>query len=217
MYNITFLSSFHQIHGKCNPDELYKIIGTIQPEVIFEELCFDTFEDVYSEDYIPNTIESITIKKYLQKHPIQHFPVDTYPINETDLLSENGAQIIWNNNNEYRKLCKQQLSKIEQCGYFFINSNDNIEMLDKMRIIEETVLAEINNEKFLNEHKAEKRLHANREIEMLSNIYNYSKQYPYNKAMFICGAEHRNPLKQKIQEYEAKEDLKLNWRFFNEI
>ena len=217
MYNITLLSSFHITHGKCNPDELYKIIETIQPEIIFEELCFDTFHSTYSEGNTPNSIEAITIKRYLQKHSIKHFPVDTYPINETDLLSDSGAQVIWDNSSEYRELWKQQLSKIEQCGYSFINSNDCIETLDKIRIIEETVLSETNNVKLLNEYKTEKRLHDKRENEMLSNIYNYSKQYPYDKAMFICGAEHRKPLKQKIQEYETKENLKLNWTFFNEI
>jgi len=215
MYNITLLSSFHKIHGKCNPDELYKIIEAIQPEVIFEELSFYEFYFVYSDGYIPITIEAITIKKYIQKHSIMHFPIDTYPINEIEFLSN--AQVIWDNSNEYRELWKQNLSKIEQYGYPFINSNDCIEALDRIRIIEETVLSEANNVKLLNEHKAEKRLHAKRENKMLSNIYNYSKQYPYGKAMFICGAEHRKPIKQKIHEYETKENLKLNWTFFNEI
>jgi hypothetical protein len=54
MYNITLLSSFHKNLGKCNPDELYKIIEEIQPEIIFEELSFDTFSFVYSDGYIPN-------------------------------------------------------------------------------------------------------------------------------------------------------------------
>ena len=49
---------------------------------------------------------------------------------------------------------------------------------------------------------------------MIKNIFNYSKQYPYNKALLICGAEHRKQLRQKIQEYEAKEKLKLNWTFY---
>ena len=216
MYNITLLSSFHKIYGKCNPDELYKIIEAIQPEIIFEELPSDAFHFLYSEENIPESIEAITIKKYLQKHSIKHFPVDTYPVNDTDLLRDRGAQIIWCNSNEYRELWKQKLSKLEQYGYFFINSNDCIETLVKIRIIEKNVLSKTNNLKLLNEHEKEKILHAKREDEMLNNIYNYSKQYPYSKALFICGAEHRKPLKQKIQEYETTEDLKLNWTFFNE-
>jgi hypothetical protein len=214
MYEIILISSFHAIHGKCNPNELYRIIEAIKPEIIFEELSFDGFDEIYSPFYQPQTIEAITIKAYLQKYHIKHFPVDNYPIKETDLLSD--AQVIWDNSKEYRELWTQKLSKIGQYGYSFLNSNECIEMLDKTNVIEETVLLEINNIKLLNEHKAEEALHDKRENEMLKGIYNYSKQYPFNKAIFICGAEHRKPLKKKIQEYETKENLKLNWTFYND-
>lgn len=126
------------------------------------------------------------------------------------------AQIIWDTNNEYRELWHQILLKINQDGYSFINSNECVEMLDKIQIIEETVLSEINNVKLLSDHETEKLLHDKRENEMLRNIYNYSKQYQFDKALFICGVEHRKPLKQKIQEYEAKENFKLNWIFYND-
>ncbi len=215
MYNITLLSSFHKIHGKCNPDELYKIIEKIQPEIIFEELSFDGFGIIYSADYQPQTVEAITIKKYLQNHSIKHFPVDNYPINETDLFSD--AQLIWDNSSEYRDIWNQKLLKINQYGYNFLNSNECAEILNKISIIEETVLTKTNNVKLLKEHKAEKTLHDNRENEMLRNLYNYGKQHPFEKAMFICGAEHRQPLRQKIKESEAKENLKLNWTFYNDI
>jgi len=212
---IILLSSFHKIHGKCNPDELYKIIEEIQPDVIFEELSYNGFRIVYSDGYIPRTIEAITIKKYLQKYPIMHFPVDNYPINEFDLLSD--AQVFLENSNEYGELWNQKLLKLHQMGYSYINSADCIETLERINIIEETVLSEINNLKLMNEFLKERELHHNREYEMLRNIYNYSKEYPYNLALFICGVDHRKPLKKKIQEYEAIENLKLNWTFYNEI
>lgn len=213
MYNITLLSSFHNRLGKCNPDELYKIIKEVQPEIIFEELSFDTFSFVYADGYIPNTIEAIAIKKYLRSYPIKHFPVDTYPINEDELF--NGADEIAKKSIEYVNLWKNQISMITQYGYSFLNSSACIELMDKMFNLEETVLLEINNVKLSREFKFENELHNKREYEMLRNIYIYSKQYPYNKALFICGANHRKPLKDKIQEYEAKENLKLNWTFYN--
>jgi len=212
MYNITLLSSFHINLGKCNPDELYKIIEEIQPEIIFEELSFDTFSFVYSDDYTPNTVEAITIKKYLKYCPIKHFPIDTYPILETDLF--NGADEIAKISNEYIKLWKEQVSMVTNYGYNFLNSNACIELLDKMSIVEETVLLAINDEKLFRDFKSEKELHNKRENEMIRNVFDYSKQYPYNKALLICGAEHRKPLWQKIQEYETKEKLKLNWTFY---
>lgn len=213
MNNIIVVSSFHLNHGKCNPDELYKIIEEIKPEIIFEELSSDTFSLVYAEGYIPNTIEPVAIKKYLKNYPIKHFPVDTYPINESDLFS--GADEIAKRSIKYVRLWKEQLSMLTQDGFNFLNSNACNELLDKIRNIEETVLSEINNAKLNREFKSERELHNKREYEMLRNIYNYSKQYPYNKAMFICGADHRKPLKHKIQEYETKENLNLDWTFYN--
>lgn len=215
MFNITLLSSFHKIYGKCNPGELYKIIEEIQPEIIFEELSYGVFKIIYSGGYQPQTVEAITIKNYLQKYSIKHFPVDNYPIKESDLLSD--AQIIWESSSEYRDLWNKKLLRLSQDGYKFLNSNDCTEMLDRIRIIEEAVLTQTNNEKLSNQHKAEKALHDKRENEMLRAIYNYSRQYQFDKALFICGAEHRKQLRQKTKEYEADDSLKLKWTFYNDI
>ncbi|WP_177180950.1 hypothetical protein [Parapedobacter koreensis] len=215
MYSITLLSSFHKLLGKCNPDELYKIIEEIQPEIIFEELSPDTFSFVYADDYIPNTIEATAIKKYLRCYSIKHFPVDTYPIYKTDLFF--GADEIAKRSAEYVRLWKEQVAMIKQEGHNFLNSDTCSERLDKIRVVEETVLSRINDLKLLREHKSESELHDKRETEMLRNIYNYSKQHLYNKAMFICGAEHREPIKAKIQEYEMEGELKLNWAFYNNL
>ena len=108
MNEVIIISSFHKIHGKCNPDELYKIIEKIQPEIIFEELSNETFNFVYSNGYNPKTIEAITIKNYLRSFPIRHFPVDTFPISEKDLF--NGADEIANKKKEYLELWNKQLS-----------------------------------------------------------------------------------------------------------
>ncbi|WP_236974836.1 hypothetical protein [Membranihabitans maritimus] len=212
LYNITLVSSFHKNLGKCNPDELYKIIEKIQPEIIFEELSPDTFSYVYANGYIPSTIEAIAVKRYLRNYPIKHFPVDNYPINKSDLF--NGANEIEKRSIKYSKLWNEQISMIKQYGYDFLNSSACMKLLDKIREEEETVLLEINDIKLSLEYKSENKLNNNREYEMLRNIYNFSKQYPYNRAIFICGAEHREPFMKKIQEYETKEKLILNWTYY---
>jgi len=199
--------------GECNSNELYRIIEKIQPEIIFEELPYDVFEIIYAKGRIPESLEAITIKKYLEKNQIEHIPVDTYEINETDLF--NDFDIISNKSIEYAELLKQQLSMIIRNGYSFLNSNDCDELLDKIHLIEENVLLEINDAWISYHYKTDRELHDKRENEMVHNIYNYSKQYPYNKALFICGAEHRQSIMKKIQGYELKEKLKLNWTLYN--
>lgn len=214
MFNITILSSFHLERGKCNTVELYKIIEKIQPETIFEELPSDVFEIIYNMGRSPESLEAITIKRYLKNHQIDHVPVDTLHINEAELFNE--FDLIESKSNEYAELMKQQLSMIIQNGYSFLNSDECEELNDRIRIIEENILFEINNPLLYNRYLADKELHNKREDMMLQNIYNYSKKYSYNKALFICGSEHRKPLIRKIQRFEMTERIKLNWILYNE-
>lgn len=86
----------------------------------------------------------------------------------------------------------------------------------KSRTAGETVLIKLNNTALLNKLKTESLLHEKREYDMLKNIYKYSQQYPYQKAILICGVAHRQSLRQKIKECEISEALKLNWKFYNE-
>ena len=80
MYNITLIGTNHRELGKCNSEELYKIIETINPDVIFEELSSDLFNIIYnanSPNSQPDVLTEIKcVKKYLQNHKIKHVPVD---------------------------------------------------------------------------------------------------------------------------------------------
>jgi hypothetical protein len=172
------------------------------------------FEIIYSPFYQPETIEAITIKKYLQNYPIKHFPVDIYPVNENDLLSD--AQIIWDCSTEYRELWNIKLNRLNESGYYFLNSNECTEIINKLTRIEETVLRETKNTKLLNEHKIEKLLHDKRETEMLNTIYSIANQHQFDKSVFMCGAEHRQGIRKKIQEFETKGNNNIKWVFFNE-
>ncbi len=54
MYSITLISTAHSEYGKCNSDELYKIIESITPELIFEELPNNLVDCAYNENPHPN-------------------------------------------------------------------------------------------------------------------------------------------------------------------
>jgi hypothetical protein len=202
LLNTTIVSSFHKIHGKCNPNELYEIIANLKPDIIFEELSIKGFEIIYSPYYKPKSVEGITIKQYLNNYPIKHFPVDNYPINEEYLLSD--AQIIWNHSSEYREIWDEKLKRISKEGYYFLNSTDCMEILDRLAKIEEEVLNEIKNLKLIQEYQTEKLLSDKREMEMIKSIYDIASRYPFDKSVFICGADHRIGIKHKIKHFEKK-------------
>ena len=53
MNNITLISTMHSEGGKCTSDELFKIIESIKPEVIFEEISIDISDKIYNQHF-PN-------------------------------------------------------------------------------------------------------------------------------------------------------------------
>ena len=78
-------------------------------------------------------------------------------------------------------------------------------------------LQTLNDDKLFQIHKAWKDVQEKRENEWLRNIYNYSKQHTFNRAMFYFGSAHRKSIMQKIRVYEMNEKIKLNWIFYNPL
>ena len=196
--------------GKCNSNELHSIIEEIKPEVIFEELPPDIFDVVYSPGRNPQSLEASTIKKYLRAYHAEHFPVDinASPVfQHYDLISSRSA--------EYTRLFLQQLSMIEQHGYSFLNSDQCSVLLDKIQALENAGLLEINDPQLISQYRSDIETSDHRESKMIRNIYDYSSRNKYDKALFICGAQHRKPIAQKIMRHKSPNELNIDWRFYN--
>lgn len=203
MCSITFLSSCHLETGKCNSIELYKIIDLINPEIIFEELDLDGFNDHYGPNG-PYSTETVAIYHYIQNKNIKHFPVDTYDMKyftkEDKKYMDN---IILNNSNEFRQLLEKQLKLLHLYGYKFINSDECIELITNLQDIEYNVQLKLNDEKLTNIYKEWININNKREEVIIKNIYDYCKNNKFDKGLLIIGAEHRKSLKNKIDNYEA--------------
>lgn len=235
MYNITLISTIHSENGKCNPDELYKILEDINPEVIFDELPSHFFDIYYSESfdrYCANRIllnqhppvvplEVKCIKKYKQNYDIKIFPVD---IDLTQRLQEYQQEIyfmfsIFFKYEEYKMLDYEKETLIAQEGFHFLNSNKFLEFSEKKEMIEKNIMeSEIEKNRLLNIYKLfQTEQHDNRENAMLQNIYNYSKENQYNQAVFLIGAKHKKSIMRKITEYEKLSEIKLNWIMYGSL
>ena len=51
---------------------------------------------------------------------------------------------------------------------------------------------------------------------MIKAIYSIAGQHQFDNSVLICGAEHRQGIRNKIQEFETKENNSIKWAFFNE-
>jgi hypothetical protein len=209
MYKIKLICTTHLESGKCNSRELYKVIEQFKPEVIFEELSLAAYNECYG---IQNryTIETSAIKMYLQNHKIEHIPVVGSELTKDldgkfELLTKYG---------NYRNLIYTLTSLEEKYGFQFLNSAQCDELFEKITTLEELILKE-NDIKILSRiYQRGNETIDTYENEIIKNVYHYSTENKYKKALMFIGAAHRKSIMQKIQKYEKNYKLKLNWTFY---
>lgn len=215
MYNITLICTRHEGIGKCNSDELENIIRNINPEIIFEELSEENFDRAYNTKEL-YTLETSAIKFYKLTHELNHFPVDTYerPKNhdeEVDQLYDIVKKSDSKESRDFMEAFMKQKAHSRTYGFKFLNSDYNDILNEEIEILKDKAVEILNDEKLLEIRKREKEVIDKREHEILRNIYDYSKEYEYKQAILFIGSGHRKSIINKIEAYEKKEPMKLNW------
>jgi len=216
MYKITLVCTHHSEFGKCNSDELYKIIESIRPDVIFEELTQDLFDKFYKENTIPYEPPEIkSVKRYIKDHTTDHFPVD---INVSDTLSINEINYMFNAFNKfvvYSKIEEDQKNLFFQEGYGFLNSKQNEELVEKKKSLGKSQIEfQINKDHLSRIHKLFYEEQHHREYEIIKNVYDYSGKIAFNQALLLLGSWHRKTLFEKAKKYESENHVKLNWALY---
>ena len=218
MHNITLVCTSHSERGKCNADELFKIIEQISPDMVFEELTPYLYDILYNKGIFDESapIEFKCIRRYKQQHNIKNIPVD---IEVVSTLSNNVNQMLalFEKYDIYKVLEIEQKKKIELEGFDFLNSDEFSDLVEKQRTIERKIVEGINNSQLNRIYKSFNADLDLRENFMLNTIYAYCKENNYDQAVFLIGAGHRRSIIQKVAESQLTEDLKLNWTFYGTI
>lgn len=218
MLNITLVSTRHQNLGKCNSYELYQIIESINPDVIFEEMPPSLF-DKYYVDKSRSNLESDAISNYILNHKIEQVPVDSENLpsekffQKHKFMMERVEKLVGINGIKYRESVDHNKIYIERYGFSYLNSSHSINMNNKIYSAIQNGLEQLNNDKFFDTFKRWKEIHEKRENHMLKKIYRYSEEHSYRRAIFLVGAAHRGPIINKISESKKDENVKLNWIF----
>jgi hypothetical protein len=220
MYNITLICTRHSELGACNSTELFKIIERIKPDLIFEEIPPSYFNKYYITK-IQSNLETDTINKYVETHNIKHIPVDSDNLPYESFFQDHknmlerieGLADI--NGFNYRTLTDTNRINIKIYGFRYLNSIQCVNYNNAIYSAIEKGLQNINDEKLFQTYNLWKDINEKRENVMLQNIYSYSKEQCYDKAIFTIGSGHRKTISLKIEEYKNQENLKLNWNFCN--
>jgi len=215
MHNISLVSTLHSELGKCNADELYKIIEQINPDVVFEELTPYLYDMVYIKGFYDESapLELKCISNYKLQHNIKNIPVDI-EVNSTLSNDVNRILALFSKYDIYKEINIELKEKIELEGFDFLNSNECADLFEKQRRVERKIVEVVNNKHLNRIYKSFYEDQDFREIIMLNTIYTYSKLNNYNQAVFLIGAGHRSSIISKIKEYQLKEEIKLNWNFY---
>lgn len=214
MYTITIIFSMHIQIGKCNSNELYNIIKNEKPEIIFEEFdILRTEDDYYKNGHYKyqkeSTLETFAIMNYIENFKVEYFPVDTYDINYFPTEMYKKISIA---NHDYDKIFSENIIQAGQKGFQYLNSIDCYNLIEKLHSIEEKVIKISNDNKLITDYNSWQNISNARDTEMLNNIYEYSKIHNFDNAVFIIGVEHKKSIMEKIDEYNKKENIKINWR-----
>ena len=211
---ITLIASSHDELGELNSNELYKILQKIKPEIIFEEIFFTrSRENEFIYD-IENTVETIAINKYINRHKVKHVPVDfdySFIINDIKFLYNKLDSI---NDTKYKENNKKKSYLMGKYGFKCLNSCDFESVIDELKDIEKRLIIELNDVELMNIFESWEKINDKRGDEMVKNIYQYSKKSDYNDAVFIFGVAHKKSIHQKIMYYNDKYQIKVNWKLY---
>jgi len=217
MHNITLVNTYHCEKGNCNLSELYKIIESINPEIIFEELYLSDFNEYYVEKKRGNKLETNTILKYLENHQVEHIPVDYVEIPPQTFLDLNEAMHnkLERRSYGYRQVHDSNMEFISSYGFIYLNSNDYIKMnnIYEKEIIE--TIKFIKDDAFMQINQQWLDFMSKREDEMIRKIYDYCKEHNFERGMFYIGAGHRSAIINKTQKYNETSEIKVNWNYLN--
>jgi len=216
MSSIVLIATRHSNSGLCNSDELLKIIADIAPDVIFEEIPGDKFKAVYDSPR-DLTLETSAIKRYLQKDPIDHFGVDLVIDHPTENFFRNEMKLFFGlaryDSEEYCDLLQELEDNTQLYGFPYLNGEECASLLTRIRALEASILEQRNDNALIERYFHWLRFIKSREEEMVRNIYNHYRNRKYEKGLLLVGAEHRQPIIEKIKVREATSEQKIDWIF----
>ncbi len=209
MHNITFISTMHKEIGKCNAEELFKIIEKLKPDVIFLEAIDDTYSNYEnllfsSFGVYHKKLEISAMQKYSHNNTFEYVPVCENGLSDA---FRNKIKIVCQNR-ELQKMIDNFNYLAAEHGFKFLNSLECINLQVEMRELESRIL---NNSDMDKSVKADIDAYEN---PMIRNIYSYSKNNHFRSAIFMCGAAHRKSMIEKIAKFKTDELVNLTWTVF---
>ena len=173
MRKITFIGTAHEQNESCNEAELFRILRSIEPDVIFEEIRPADFKYFYETRA---TLECKAVTQYRRYKIPTQVPVDRYEIPK-ELIPEfkeslgNIFEFVEGKSNECFLLKSQIDQNTGRFGLNYLNSLDHAQKWERICKIQDNVVLATRNKNWIHLLKSFQQQMYQRNIEMLNNIY----------------------------------------------
>ena len=213
MKKITVIGSLHEENNKTTIQSLFEIIEKVKPDVIFEEIPVDLFDDVYSDKRNDDGLEVMAVKKYLMNIKVDHYAVDIpnlpniTKIAEINKIENKVDDYIESINNKKLIKYKKLLVELEEKGFEYINTKKYINMISKISNLIDNIIYKDNCELFY-ANKYENDFHfilrENYMLHMMVKNISY-----YNNAVLLIGSMHLGSIIRKLNIQFPQFSIKL--------
>ena len=215
MHKITLVCSVHRENGLCNAGELLKILRAIEPETIFEEVRPSDFDSYYKNK---RSLEAQAITKYAESKLFKQVPVDRYdmPANLTAEIKRDVDRVfnyVEQKSEEYRVLMDENDNSVSRYGFKYLNSVAFATLMARKSEIEEKTIIETGDHGLIRALQWWCHHIQRRELEMVSNIYDYCRKNVFDTGVFLVGAAHKTGIVKEIEKYASMEADLINWNF----
>jgi len=209
---ITLVCTVHRERGLCNESELIRILETIGPDVIFEEIRPSDF-GAYYRDKSFSTLETRAVSSYLKVRPTDQVAVDDYVIpdgfrREMDSLFE----YVESTDPEYRRLIAERDQKTYRLGFRYLNSPAFEALSKRARESFEKTIASSGSEGLKKKLWMWNDALRRRDASMIQNIYEFCRKCPFKEGAFLVGAEHISSILEDIASRMKTDGNLVDWK-----
>lgn len=223
MQTVTLISTKHSNLGKCTSNALLDIFQSIHPEVFFAELPETFFNLYYGDSPTNSSLESAAITAFLKSSASKQVLVDTIDWPFLQAFKECYKKVLEDcfnlptpNGFLLTQVVKNKERSVFDLGFNYLNSR--LSELDQSKISSAIMacLVQMNNKDGFEIVNEWQKYNDYRENQMIKNIYKFSEDNAYKNAVFTLGVAHRKSIKDKIMEFEKKNEGKVNWKCYGE-
>lgn len=206
--NFFIIGTTHEENGITTVDDLAAEIKRISPDVIFEEIPVNMFEDIYVNHKFPDSMEVKAVRKYIEQNPdVKHFGVDIKNLPQlSSIICNDDADgkteelVLSLPESSPLKKIFLKIKEMDALGTKEINSNSHFALTKKYNRLLKKYLLKHDISLYYSLRKENNFHFEIRECFMMNEIKNKFQQQEFKRPLLLIGYYHLPTITKKIKK-----------------